>query len=299
MMKEPLVSVVIPTYNHAQFIGNAIQSVLDQKYQNFEVIVVDNHSTDQTNEVLQAFGNAVRMIKVHNNGVIAVSRNAGIRAAQGSVVAFLDSDDCWTADKLHRCIEKIDVGADIVFHDMAIEGERSFYHQRRLKGRKMLSPVLTDLLVNGNAIINSTVVVKKDLLEQIGYISEDAEMVAAEDFNTWIRIAAVTESFVYLPVILGSYRIHSSGMSRKDMSQPMKKATAAFMDRLSGKQRNKAEARIGYAHVRSLFVNGKAARVSMTELMFIVRHGPWAMKIKSLYMMLNRLRHKEAVKKGK
>ncbi len=91
-----LVSVVIPTYNHARFLGRALQSVMDQTYKNWEVIIIDNHSQDNTDEIVEAFKDPrITLLKIHNNGVIAASRNMGIRAAKGEWIAFLDSDDHW------------------------------------------------------------------------------------------------------------------------------------------------------------------------------------------------------------
>ena len=92
----PLVSVIIPTYNQAHYLVRALQSVLDQTYINWEAIVIDNYSTDNTDEVMADFADpSVTYLKIHNNGVIAASRNEGIRAAKGEWVAFLDSDDWW------------------------------------------------------------------------------------------------------------------------------------------------------------------------------------------------------------
>ena len=90
----PLVSVVIPTYNHARYLARALQSVLDQTYTNWEAIVIDNHSTDNTDEVMASFADSrITLLKIHNNGVIAASRNIGIRAANSEWITFLDSDD--------------------------------------------------------------------------------------------------------------------------------------------------------------------------------------------------------------
>ena len=99
------VSVIIPTYNHAKFLAKAIKSVLDQTYTNFEIIVIDNHSTDNTNEVVNSFNDArLKLLKVHNNGVIAISRNKGILEAKGDWIAFLDSDDFWYPSKLETAM---------------------------------------------------------------------------------------------------------------------------------------------------------------------------------------------------
>ena len=88
-IKNPLVSVVIPTYNHARYLDRALQSVLDQTYKNWEIIVVDNHSTDNTAEIVNKFsGNRLTYLKLNNNGIIAASRNAALSKARGDWVAY-------------------------------------------------------------------------------------------------------------------------------------------------------------------------------------------------------------------
>jgi glycosyltransferase involved in cell wall biosynthesis len=108
-MRTPSVSVVIPTFNRADCVGKAIESVLAQTFQDFEVIVVDDGSKDDTARVLAGFGDSIRSISQKNRGVSA-ARNAGIRLARGKWVAFLDSDDEWHPTKLQRqvdCLEKL------------------------------------------------------------------------------------------------------------------------------------------------------------------------------------------------
>ena len=113
-ISTPLVTVVIPTYNHARYLGRALQSVIDQTYTNWEVVVIDNHSMDDTDEVITSYADPrINYLKIHNHGVIATSRNAGIRAAKGEWIAFLDSDDIWYPNKLHECIAAISLNHSI------------------------------------------------------------------------------------------------------------------------------------------------------------------------------------------
>ena len=121
-MAQPLVSVVMPTYNHAQFIKEAIESVLSQSYRNMELIVIDNYSQDNTRQIVESFGDP--RIKYHqfaNNGIIAASRNYGITQAQGEYVAFIDSDDVWFGDKLKLQMEAL-----------CEDEESKDFHQRQL-----------------------------------------------------------------------------------------------------------------------------------------------------------------------
>src|SRR6476469_10004419 len=100
----PLVSVVIPAYNAERFLGEAIESVLAQGYAHFELIVVDDGSSDRTAEVARSFGDRVRTIEQENSGVSA-ARNAGTRAAGGELLAFLDADDRWSPGWLERMVD--------------------------------------------------------------------------------------------------------------------------------------------------------------------------------------------------
>ena len=106
--KSPLISVVIPTYNHADFLKVAITSVVEQTYQNFEIIIVDNHSNDHTNEVVNSFNdNRIHFHKINNNGVIAASRNLGVDHTKGEWIAYLDSDDFWYPTRLQCLIDNM------------------------------------------------------------------------------------------------------------------------------------------------------------------------------------------------
>ena len=103
MSEQSLVSVVMPTYNHAQYIGEAITSVLNQDYQNLELIIVDNFSEDNTEAIVNGFNDQrIQYYQFANNGIIAASRNYGITKASGEFIAFLDSDDIWKEGKLKK-----------------------------------------------------------------------------------------------------------------------------------------------------------------------------------------------------
>jgi glycosyltransferase involved in cell wall biosynthesis len=118
--KQPLVTVVIPTYNHAVFLKTALEGVANQEYKNLEVIVVDNHSDDNTVEVVESFLNLnITLLKVHNKGVIGISRNLGLNHATGDWVAFLDSDDFWYPGRISACAHLLGDGShfDVISTD--------------------------------------------------------------------------------------------------------------------------------------------------------------------------------------
>lgn len=282
----PLVSVVIPTYNHARFLGRALQSVLGQTYTHWEAIVIDNYSTDNTDEVVQGFTDPrITYLKIHNNGVIAASRNAGIRAAKGEWVAFLDSDDWWTEDKLQACFDCINDSVDVVYHDLEIvRTPPSFFRRKAIESLQVKKPVLIDLLVRGNVISTSSILVRKGLLNQIDGMSEDPDMVAAEDYNTWLRIAKLTDGFRYLSGRLGFYKLHNQGVSQKNMSVPARHATSEFIHLLNEQQQIKLESTFKYTEGRFNYLAGNYAGAKKC-LFFCLNHGGIAVKLKSIWML--------------
>tara|TARA_Y100000590_G_C15614424_1_gene975162 strand:- start:95 stop:976 length:882 start_codon:yes stop_codon:yes gene_type:complete len=206
-MNQDLVSVIMPTFQSGSLIGKAIQSVLSQTYQNIELIVVDNFSTDNTYEVVSSFDDT-RVIykKIQNEGIISKSRNLGIEISQGRWIAFLDSDDSWYQNKLEDCIRIANnYNAEFIYHKMKIISDR--FRIRRTIGLSLdpkLSP-LENLLFKGNLIPNSSVFVSKELILKVGPISEDSQVVTWEDFDFWIRSAKQSDKFFFINKVLGSY----------------------------------------------------------------------------------------------
>jgi glycosyltransferase involved in cell wall biosynthesis len=285
---NPLISVVIPTYNHARYLGRALQSVLNQNYTNWEAIVIDNHSTDNTDKVMTSFSDSrITYLKIHNNGVIAASRNAGIRVAKGIWIAFLDSDDWWTSDKLRVCVDYINKKeVDLVYHDLKIINfKHSFFQRKAIKSWQVKKPVLIDLVLNGNAMANSAVVVRKSLIEKVGGINESIQMVASEDYNTWLRIAQHTNRFLYLPNKLGFYFIHDQSVSKKDMSLSYIESTKEFIDRLEERHRSIVKSKAAYLSGRYYYLK-QENKIARTKLIQSLLGGQCLIRFKSLFMLM-------------
>ena len=213
---QPLVSVVIPTYNHAHLLGCALQSVLDQTYTKWEAIVIDNHSQDNTDEVVQSFQDPrITLLKIRNNGVIAASRNFGIRAAKGSWIAFLDSDDCWYPKKLETAIGGIQ---EAPFVDVCSTDE--FLVDQSAGSRLVLKygPYRPDfyrsLLVNGNCLSPSATLVSRDFMDINKILfRENPEFVTAEDYDFWMLLARAGARFRFIHSVQGEYLIHATNNS--------------------------------------------------------------------------------------
>lgn len=213
---NPKVSILIPTYNHGHLISRCLSSVLEQSYENKEVIVIDNHSTDSTQFVIKSFKNKldIKYYLIDNEGIIAKSRNLGIQKSTGTFVAFLDSDDWWTPDKLETSVKYLENGADLVYHDLTLYGLQGIpFIFNKAKARNLNSPVIKDLLLRGNGINNSSVVVRKSIIDKVGFLSEEKAFIAGEDFDYWIRIAKITNKFKKIPKCLGYYWVGGGNTS--------------------------------------------------------------------------------------
>jgi glycosyltransferase involved in cell wall biosynthesis len=210
------VSVVIPTYNRARELRRALASVLAQSWHDWEILVVDNQSEDDTARVVEELGEArIGLLSVCNHGVIGVSRNRGVSAARGEYVAFLDSDDWWLPRKLEMCVSALDSGADVVYHDLYFAKTASSRPRlRRASTWALNSPVFSDLLERGNALVNSGVVVRRSKLLEAGGLSEDPRVASWEDYECWLRLARVTERFHRLGIALGFYWAGGGNVTR-------------------------------------------------------------------------------------
>lgn len=193
-MSRPLVSVIVPSYNTGKFIGAAIESALAQSWRELEVIVVDNHSTDETTEVLAGISDArVRSYPIHNNGVIAKSRNAGVREARGAYLAFLDSDDVWEPGKLEKQLEHLQNPAiSCVGTNISPIGDTARFvnHLSFAPGTTHRDYGRFDLLTS-NPVVNSSAVVRRVDFERIGELDERPNFRAIEDWDLWMRFAQI------------------------------------------------------------------------------------------------------------
>jgi len=206
---QDLVSVIIPTYNHGHFLKRALTSVINQSYINLDIVVIDNYSSDNTDEIVKGFLDPrIRFLKIKNNGVIAASRNLGIECARGKWLAFLDSDDWWDQKKIEKSLQwlKLNGGADIVYHDLYIASNciQKYFFKKNIT-KEILRPVFDNLIKYGNCITLSSVVVNKKIFNDIGNFSEDSNLIAIEDFDAWIRLSRVTNKFQRIPQTLGFY----------------------------------------------------------------------------------------------
>jgi glycosyltransferase involved in cell wall biosynthesis len=206
----PEVSVVIPTYNSARYVGQAVDSVLAQGFEDLEVIVVDDGSTDDTAEVIGAKGAPVRYLHQANRGV-SVARNHGIAECSGRYVAFLDADDVWAPQKLTKQVEALRGATTERVCYSAFLATDPDLNPIEVRRRGLVGTALETLLVHGNVVGGgSTVLCERELFDEAGGF--DPHLSQCADWDMWVRLAARTE-FLYLDEPLVSYRQHELSMS--------------------------------------------------------------------------------------
>jgi len=211
MTESSQVEVVIPTYNQADFLREALRSVIAQDYGSWHVTVVNNFSTDHTRDVVREFADQrIEIVDFVNKGVIAASRNLALRKATSKYVAFLDSDDWWHPQKLRRCVERLEQGADLVCHAeewKAPDFSRVVRYgpQRRLQYQS--------LLLGGNCLSTSAIVGRTDMFKAVNGFSERPDFITAEDYDLWLRLARQDYRFDLIDDVLGTFRIHSASAS--------------------------------------------------------------------------------------
>lgn len=210
----PQVSVVIPTYNSARFVPTAVESALAQTHQDFELIVVDDGSTDATREVLAPYRDRLTYI-YRENQERSAARNTGIRAATGEYVAFLDADDAWLSDKLERQVsvlaehpEAVLVYGQAVYMD--IDGNDVSFRGQHMCGHVTPALQVEDLsraLIAGNVVYGggSMPLVRRSALDSAGWFDES--LCYPEDWDLWVRLSHLGP-FAYIPKPLVRYRVY-------------------------------------------------------------------------------------------
>ena len=195
MAKEPdsLVSVVIPTYNRWPMLGEAIESVLAQTVDGYELIVVDDGSTDETPEGLRDYGSRLTVLTQSQRGV-AAARNSGARRASGEYLAFLDSDDLWHARKLQRQIAFMESSREVeICQTDEIWIRNGVRVNPRNKHRKPSGDIFR-VSLERCLVSPSAVMMRRDLFERVGGFDESLSV--CEDYDLWLRIARDTETLV-------------------------------------------------------------------------------------------------------
>lgn len=209
---QPLVSIVIPVYNGAKYLRSALDSVLEQTYERLQLIVVDDGSTDSSPEILAAYGSRLVTIRQTNFGV-AEARNAGIRASQGDLIAFLDQDDWWLPEKIEKQVAffRQDARLGLVHTGVLQYSEDASGFVAPVyptEGSSRLQGRCYEQLLLGNAVFNSSVMIRRSVLTVAGMFDTAIAGNTVQDYDLWLRIAR-HYPFGYSPEQLTALRLHS------------------------------------------------------------------------------------------
>jgi glycosyltransferase involved in cell wall biosynthesis len=230
----PEVSVVIPTYNRAQFLDEALQSVFNQTFKDFEVIVVDDGSTDRTKQVLEKYGDRIRYIFQENGGP-AKARNRGIKESLGKYIAFLDADDVWFPLKLEKQIRMFRECPELgmVFTENSYFQENGIYRPSMGKKKRLMKGDVASNIFLYSGVATPTVMVRKEIFNKIGLFEE--ELAIAEDDNLWVRIA-VNFKVELIDQLLVEVRNHSQRTTadKKKLSESVLTNIRLLSHRYSG-----------------------------------------------------------------
>lgn len=231
MYENPLISIVIPMYNAKMYIAKTLESIVHQSYQNWEIIIVDNNSNDDSKKIVKEFAQSESRLKLielaQNSGGPAKPRNIGLDHAQGEYVAFLDADDIWLSDKLEKQIEFMrDEDLNFTSCDCSLIDEEDHMIQLGKKHslfEKIFSKNNLCDVIKNNFILTSSVLIRTDLLTRF---NETQEYASVEDFDMWLRTLVLKNTrYKYQDTKLINYRVvHNSASDRSNVLKQELKA---------------------------------------------------------------------------
>ena len=211
-MSDPLVSIITPVYNGSQYLSEAIESALAQTYKNFELLIVNDGSTDNSADIIRPFLKDSRIIYIEQkNAGVAAARNTALKQARGKYIGFLDQDDLWLNNKLELQITALEKDGSLALvhsrqdfidshgnkkkYDWITEGEGYCFRENFIKNR----------------IAVLTVLIRKKIIDEIGFFNE--QLSGADDYEMWLRVT-LKYPIKYIDQSLAFYRFHDNNVSK-------------------------------------------------------------------------------------
>jgi len=204
----PSVSIILPTYNREHLIGFAIQSVLNQTYSDFELIIIDDYSEDKTDRIVETFNDVrIQYVKHDHNSGVSIARNTGIEQAKGKYIAFLDSDDEWLPEKLEKQLQVFssEPKVAVVYSWLQIQKDSQDQHNKAIRLSKHRGYIYGDLLYTNFVGTPSTIIVKRECFDS--GIRFDPNLRCCEDWDVWLKLAKYYQFEVILEPLV-KYREH-------------------------------------------------------------------------------------------
>lgn len=251
-LAEPLVSIIIPNYNHGAYLGDAIQSVLAQSYSNIEIIVVDDGSTDDSRAIAESFGNRIHYIWQQNSGLCA-ARNTGLAAAKGVYIGLLDADDMLEPDYCQRLVSALlafpNAEGIICGYRFVDEDNNSL---PQIESRSLIGQELYELLLKGNFLVPESILLHRRCYKNVG--SFDTDLTACEDWDMWLRVSQ-SHRIISTERVLTRHRIVPDSMS-SDPARMLNNRLAVLNKHIgpeptAGSGRHQQRATYGYVYFSS------------------------------------------------
>lgn len=221
-MNDPLVSVIVPAYQAAAWISDCIESVIRQSYSNWELIIIDDGSTDNTKKICLGYTMIDSRIKYfyQKNSKQGKARNLGIFKSQGDFLAFLDADDVWLPGKLENSLDIINAHkCDIVVTGAKVwDGTENWQNSpnKHVEASEYFGQVGFYKFALGNRVVMSTALIRKEVLESIGGFDEDLKISSAEDYDLWLRCIKAGKLILSVDECMTLYRLHATSATYSD-----------------------------------------------------------------------------------
>ncbi|WP_410744289.1 glycosyltransferase family 2 protein [Flavobacterium sp. 1355] len=219
---HPLISIIMPAYNAELYISDAVNSVIKQTYTNWELIIIDDGSTDKTANIVNQLVESDSRINYHyqENGKQGKARNYGISKSKGIYLAFLDADDLWLPEKLKMQITQIEEkNVDLVFSDSYVFNDNQVFDiskKMNIPDSVFHGPKSLQLFLKTNKVPILTVLVKKEKVTDVECFSQKLDIQNVEDYHLWLKLLMTNCIFYSSNRVLAKYRIHNNSVTSSD-----------------------------------------------------------------------------------
>ena len=281
---NPTVSVIIPTYNRAHLIGRSIKSVLSQSYQDFEIIIVDDGSTDNTKEVVTSFNNErIRYIRHEKNKGEAAARNMGIRVARGKYIAFQDSDDEWLPEKLAKQIELLKntlpkVGVAYTGFWKIENNEKTYIPFSWVNQKE--GDIHKELL-KGNFIGTPATLLKKECFKKVGMFDE--KLFHLVDWELWLRVSKYYHfKFIDEPLLVAYYDLDNVSTNQNEFIRAQELILEKHFEDFS---KDKELLVTHYVYIGDLFISEGNVKKGRSYLIKALKLSPFSFRALSTALL--------------
>jgi glycosyltransferase involved in cell wall biosynthesis len=246
---SPKVSIIICAYNSARYITETLESVLAQGYQDYEIIVLNDGSTDGTEEIIQPYFDKIIYLKQENRG-LAGARNAAIKIARGEYLALLDSDDIWLPNYLEKMVGLLESNpeADVYYPNALMFGDHHLSGKIYQDIKPSTRPVTIEGLLTQKCCVFGAVIMKREILNRVGLFDE--ELRAAEDLDLWLRILQHDYHIDYTEEVLVKYRKHMASLSGGGSTMYFNHCIRVFQKLIDSAQATPAQATLAAERIK-------------------------------------------------